>query len=369
MADTTPIPIFCLKTATGGVDLRAAVQRVLDSHWYILGAEVAAFEQEFAQYTRVEHCVSVGNGTDALELALRASGVQRGDVVATVANAGYYTSTVVDAIGATPLYVDIDPDTLTMCTDSLANALAHRPKAVMVTHLYGRLANMAALLDLADTAGVPVIEDCAQAVGAERDGQRAGSWGVMGCFSFYPTKNLGAAGDGGAVVTSSPELAQRLRTLRQYGWTQKYHVGVPGGRNSRLDEIQAAVLRTRLPHLPGWNASRRAIARAYNDAFQHLPVQCPPSFEDDAVAHLYVLQLDRRDDLRVFLTESAIATDVHYPIPDHLQAVRMHNTALHASLDNTVAACKRIVTLPCYPGMTDQQVNRVIRAVTNFFDR
>ena len=215
---------------------------MLASEHYILGQEVQAFEQQFADYCGVSHCVGVGNGTDALELSLRVLGVQPSDRVAIVANAGSYSSTAVLAIGATPVWVDVDPLSMTMAPEQLAAVLAGGIAAVIVTHLYGQLADIEALLSLARMAGVPLIEDCAQSHGARRHGRVAGSFGDLGCYSFYPTKNLGALGDGGAIVTSDEGLATQLRSLRQYGWSRKYHADAAGGRNSRLDEIQAAVL-------------------------------------------------------------------------------------------------------------------------------
>lgn len=366
MTHFTPIPLFSAAAVNSGVDLAAAVKQVLDSHWYVLGEQVEGFESEFARYIETEHCVSVANGTDALELALRAVGVTQGDKVVTVANAGFYGSTAIHAIGAVPLYADVDEITLTLSPSALEQALGRRPAAVIVTHLYGHMADMPALAALCKHAGVPLIEDCAQAHGAQLAGRKAGSWGQLGCFSFYPTKNLGALGDGGAITTADIGLAASLRALRQYGWSHKYTVAVPGGRNSRLDEMQAAILRAKLPLLDAHNAQRRHIAAIYNTSFATLPLQCPASVNNDYVAHLYVVRTLQRDALRVFLKINGIATDVHYPVADHLQPAYPHLNLVNA-LNVTQKASATTVSLPCYPGMLETDVNRVVRAVQEFF--
>ena len=366
MAHPAPIPLFSAAAVNAGIDLGTAIQQVLDSHWYVLCQQVQGFESEFARYIGAAHCVSVANGTDALELALRAVGVAPGDKVVAVANAGFYGSTAIHAIGAVPLYADVDEATLTLSPVALEQALASQPAAVIVTHLYGHMADMPALSALCERAGVPLIEDCAQSHGAELAGRKAGSWGRLGCFSFYPTKNLGALGDGGAVTTGDAALAASLCTLRQYGWSHKYTVAVPGGCNSRLDEMQAAILRAKLPLLDAQNAQRRHIAARYNQAFAVLPLQCPPSVNGDYAAHLYVVRSPRRDALRVFLQAHGIATDVHYPIADHLQPAYPH-AHLVGALEVTQAACAEVVSLPCYPGMLQSDVDRVIGAVQEFF--
>ena len=360
------IPLFSAAVVNQGIDLAGALLRVLNSNSFVLGKEVMLFEQEFSAYVGVPHCVSVANGTDALELALRALDLPAGARVACVANAGFYSATAIHLAGAVALYVDVDGHTLTMSPDGLAKALQEMPAAVIATHLYGQLADIETLADMCRAAGVPLIEDCAQSHGASRAGRRAGSFADVSCFSFYPTKNLGALGDGGAVLTRDDALAARLRSLRQYGWSRKYEVSLPGGSNSRLDELQAAVLRDKLPHLDRHNAQRRSIASRYNRAFAQLPLRLPFSVGDDFVAHLYVVRTSAREPLRAFLAQCGVATDVHYPIADiHQPAVRH----LHAgsSLPASEAACAEAVTLPCFPGMTDEAVGQVIRSVTAFF--
>jgi aminotransferase EvaB len=355
------LPVFeFVKEPELDAALREAADRVLASRRYILDAEVAAFEREFATYCGVSECVGVGNGTDALEMALRASGVERGQRVATVANAGYFTCTALAAIGAEPVFVDVD-ETLNMAPPALEKALPG-VTAIVVTHLYGRLAAIEEIVALA--RGLPVIEDCAQAHGAERGGRRAGSFGSAGCFSFYPTKNLGAVGDGGTIVTSDRGIAARARSLRQYGWSTKFRVENPGARNSRLDELQAAFLRVKLPRLAGWNAARVAIARRYCDGLRGLPIVLPAWRHGENVNHLFVVRAHDREALRASLSAQGIGSDVHYPIADHRQPVREPSDA---NLPVTEAACDEVVTLPCYPGLAADQVQRVIDAVRNHY--
>lgn len=246
------VKLFSAVAIHASLHLVAVVDRVLKSHSYILGQEVASFEKEFAHYIGVQECLTVANGTDALELALKGVGVNPGDRVATVANAGFYSSTAIHAVGATPLYVDIDETTLTMSLSSLKSVANENsfPKAVILTHLYGQLApNTLEIQQFCKEAGVKFIEDCAQSTGASLYGKKAGSFGDIATFSFYPTKNLGALGDGGAIVTDNLKISERIKKLRQYGWSEKYKVSLAGGCNSRMDEIQAAILREKLPCL------------------------------------------------------------------------------------------------------------------------
>jgi dTDP-3-amino-2,3,6-trideoxy-4-keto-D-glucose/dTDP-3-amino-3,4,6-trideoxy-alpha-D-glucose/dTDP-2,6-dideoxy-D-kanosamine transaminase len=366
MSRDPKIALFSAAAVNQGIDLQGALGRVLASNSFILGPEVARFEAEFASHVGVAHCVSVGNGTDALELALRAVEVAPGDSVVCVANAGFYSSTAIGLVGALPRYVDVDPSTLTMSPQALAQALEQRPAAVIATHLYGQLADIESLARMCRERGIPLIEDCAQAHGAVRSGRRAGSFADIGCFSFYPTKNLGALGDGGAVVTQDDQVAGRVRVLRQYGWSEKYQVTRLGGRNSRLDELQAAVLREKLPHLDRQNEQRRAIARRYNQAFQGTPLRLPSSVGEDFAAHLYVVRSAQRQALRIHLLERGVATDVHYPIADTLQPAWQGRRAAEP-LPVTEAACASVLSLPCYPGLADDQVEHVIRSLLSFF--
>lgn len=336
---------------------------VIESGYFVLGPNVKAFEQEFAACCGVSDCIGVANGTEALELGLRSIGINHGKRVAVVANAAMYGTTAVLACGANPVFVDIDPATHTLDPKSLEATLAtSRLDAVVVTHLYGRLADMDAILALASKHGFAVFEDCAQAHGAQdASGRRAGSFGKAASFSFYPTKNLGAIGDGGAVVTNDPQVADTLRKLRQYGWTTKYRNELSGGRNSRLDEMQAAFLRIMLPHLEGWNARRRQIANRYSLEIRNERIRVPATSGEDYVGHLYVVQATDRARLQQYLADAGIASDVHYPVSDHRQPV-FGNRYITTHLPITEAACEGVLTLPCFPELADSEVTRVIEA-------
>ena len=346
--------------------LSAAVARVLKSGLFVLGPEVNAFEKEFATYCGVTYCISLANGTDGLELALRALGICKGKTVLTVANAGMYSSLGINATGATPIYVDILPDTLLVDVDALKRVLdSQRVDAIIVTHLYGLLADIEDIVKLAKSRGILVIEDCAQSHGAVRHGKKAGSFGDIACFSFYPTKNLGALGDGGAIVTSSKDLADLVKKLREYGWDKKYCVTLSGGRNSRLDEMQAAILRFKLPLLDQWNARRRYIANRYSKSICNPRVFAQKIQDLDYVAHLYVVRSPERSLLRQHLTDAGIPTDIHYPIPDYAQPAFRQNFD-NICLTVTEQACKEVLTLPCFPEITDVEVDNIIAIVNSW---
>lgn len=346
--------------------LNEAIQRVLSSGWFVLGPEVAAFEREFADYCGVPHCVTVANGTDALELSLRALDIGTGKAVLTVANAGMYSTIAILAAGAVPLYAEVCDDTLLIDAGEVERILAsQRVDALIITHLYGLMADMQRLVDIARKHGVPVVEDCAQAHGASQGGRRAGSWGDIACFSFYPTKNLGALGDGGAVVTTQPQLAEKVRRLRQYGWSSKYHAEFPGGRNSRLDEMQAAVLRVMLPLLDQWNSRRREIAARYSRGITHPKITVPDVHDASNVAHLYVIRTPAREGLKRHLDEVGIPCDIHYPIPDYAQAACYHVSA-GVELSVTSRVCGEVLTLPCFPELTDEEVDLIIGRINSW---
>lgn len=343
--------------------IKNATDGVIESGWLVLGPEVKRFEQSFAGYLGAAHCISLANGTDAIELALRALGVEQGDSVATVANAGMYTTTAMLAIGAEPFFLDVDMASRNTTLAEVERALAAGVKAVVVTHLYGlAVPQIRQIAECCARQGVPLLEDCAQAHGARVGGQRVGTFGDAASFSFYPTKNLGALGDGGAVVTSNGVVAEKVARLRQYGWTTKYQVEVGGARNSRLDEMQAAILSVFLPDLDGANARRRDIAAQYSAAIVHPEVSLPAQAGEEYVAHLYVLQSARRDALRAHLRDCEITADVHYPIPDYRQPL-FGNRFESVRLENTERLSREILTLPCYPEMTDAQIEQVVGAV------
>lgn len=346
--------------------INAAVARVFDRAWLVAGPEVSAFEAEFAKYINAGFCRGVANGTDALELALRALGATHDTPVATVANAGFYASTALLAIGASPYYMDVDPGNHLTTLGEVERALKAGVRVVVATHLYGlAIPDIEKIADLCRSAKVGLIEDCAQAHGAKINGKRVGGFGDIGCFSFYPTKNLGALGDGGAVVTSSSELAENISRLRQYGWTNKYQVLSPCSCNSRLDEVQAAILSVFLPDLDATNSRRRDIARRYSEAIRHQNVKVPRVHGEESVAHLYVVCVDGRDSLREHLKLCDIATDVHYPIPDHRQPVFGGKYA-ELYLPNTEQLAAEIMTLPLFPEMSDTDVDEVIARVNSW---
>lgn len=365
------IPVNDLKrhAATVITDVREALEEVLVSGQYILGQYVNRFELAFADYCGTAHAVGVANGTDALELALRVAGCKAGDDVVTVANAGGYATTAIFHAGANPVYADIAHNTLLMTPELFIEAITPSTKAVIVTHLYGLMADMPALCEVAQKHNIIVIEDCAHAHGAVFEGKKAGSWGDMGCFSFYPTKNLGGVGDAGCIITNNDSFAERLRSLRQYGWQERrYHVPKEMGRNSRMDELQAAVLWRLLPYLDDWNDKRRRIIRRYRGALHAANIHFQHSSDDtNFVAHLCIARTKDRNKLIQFMGQQNIATAIHYPIPDYAQPAVVHRIGNRPVLQNTECAVSEILTLPCFPEMSEEEVNGVIEALQHFY--
>ncbi len=338
-------------------ELAEAFERVLESGRYVLGPEHDALERELAGLVGVEHCVGVASGTDALELALAAT-CRPGTAVLAAANCGGYATAAARCSGLRLVYADVDPETLGLSRETVEAALTPDVGAVVLTHLYGLVADAAGVGALCRERGIALVEDCAQAAGARHEGRPAGSFGDVAAFSFYPTKNLAALGDGGALATADGELAERLRALRQYGWGAKYRVELAGGRNSRLDELQAAVLRVRLRHLEGWNAARRRIAERYAASLPAAAGRLVAASGDRYVAHLAVVLCTDRDHVRSALDAAGIGTDVHYPIPDHLQpAWRADHPGVR--LPVTEHAAGHVLSLPCFPELTDAEVERV----------
>jgi len=354
------------------LEIDEAIRRSLDSGRYILGGQVREFEREFAAYLGAKRCVGVANGTDALHLALRAIGIVAGDVVITVAHTAVATVASVEITGASPLLVDIDPATFTISPEAVEDAIRNyrdrqQIKAILPVHLYGRPADMRAICDIARRYDLKVVEDCAQAHGAtiHRMGDfKVGVFGDAAAFSFYPTKNLGALGDGGAVVTNDAEVAERVGLLREYGWRERY-VSDVAGFNSRLDELQAAILRVKLKYLDEENARRREIARIYDDRLAptslRLP-ECPGGVE--SVYHQYVARCDERDGLREHLREQGVGTLVHYPVPVHLQPAYRNRVPVHrGALPATEQAARQVLSLPMHAQLSDAQVVRVCEAI------
>jgi dTDP-4-amino-4,6-dideoxygalactose transaminase len=345
----------------------AAVLKVVGGGNYILGPEVTAFEEEWARYLGAKHALGISSGLDALRVALLAAGVGPGDEVITAANTFIATALAITSVGATPVLVDPDEATGNVEAEALARAVTPRTKALMPVHLYGLPARMGPILALARERKLTIIEDACQSHGAMVDGVRSGTQGAIGCYSFYPGKNLGAYGDGGAVVTSDDRLADRLRSLRNYGQAKKYH-HVELGYNHRLDEVQAAVLRVKLPHLDAWNTARAQRAAQYTRELAGLPLGLPSVPEGRThIFHLYVIRTDRRDALQAHLTERGIGSLIHYPIPIHLQEAYRSMGKGPGSYPVSERLSREILSLPMYAELTTDQVHEVCEAVRSFF--
>ena len=342
-------------------EITAAMRRAADSGWYILGPEVEAFEAEFADYHDVPFAVGVASGTDAIELALRAGGVGPGDEVITAAHTAMATVTAIENTGAAPILADIDRGSFTLDPQQAGQAITAKTRAIVAVHLYGGPADLDALKAIADAHNLLLIEDCAQAHGAEYKGKKVGAIGHFGAFSFYPTKNLGAYGDGGAVITRDAALADKVRKLRNYGQTSRY-IHQSRGTNSRLDELQAAILRVKLKYLDIHNQTRRELAAIYDNRLH--AVATPRTAPDIRhVYHLYVIRDSRRDQLMTELKARGISTLIHYPIPIHLQASHRDLGLGAGSLPETEKAAREIVSLPMYIGLTADKAARVCDAI------
>ncbi len=347
--------------------MREAIDRVLVRAWFVLGEELDTFEAAFASYLGAKHAVGVGSGTDAIHLALLAADIGSGDEVITVANTAVPTLTGICASGAHPVLVDIDPETFTLDPSLIAAAITSNTKAILPVHLYGHPCDMDAILAVAQEHKLVVIEDCAQAHGALYKGRSCGTFGAAAAFSFYPSKNLGAYGDGGAVVTNDPGIDERLRKLRNYGESERYHHDCQG-LNSRLDEIQAAVLGVKLPHLGAWNAARRQHAKQYRDALAGLPIRLPVETEwATHCYHLYVIRAQERDGLREHLRAEGIGTQLHYPVPIHFQKAYAFLGKASGSFPESESAASEVLSLPMYPELTSDAIDTVARAIKDFF--
>ncbi len=361
-----PLVDIAAQHAETAAEAERRVLDVLRGGQYVGGPEVATFESEFAAFCGVEHGVAVNSGTAALHVALLALGVGTGDEVITVAHTFAATAEAIVATGAAPVFVDIDPETYTMDPEQLCAAITPRTRAILPVHLYGQMASMDRILEIAGAHGLPVVEDACQAHGALLGGRRAGAMGSIGCFSFYPSKNLGSAGEGGMAVTNSPELAARMRQLADHGQSRRYEHAVVG-YNYRLPAIQAAVLRVKLPHLDAWNARRVAIAAVYGDALADTGLALPTvAAGAEHVYHLYVVGTPQRDALAARLHEHGVATGLHYPIPVHLQPAFAGSRTV-GDLPHTVKAAREVLSLPMYPQLTHDQVECVatqVRALT-----
>ncbi|WP_442604283.1 DegT/DnrJ/EryC1/StrS family aminotransferase [Paenibacillus sp. KN14-4R] len=349
------------------VELDAAVSKVLASGHYILGPEVKALEREVADFCGTQFGIGVANGTDALLLLLDALGIGPGDEVITTPFTFFASSEVISQIGATPVFVDIDPISYNLCAEKLEAVITPRTKAIIPVHIFGQPADMDLILEVADRHGIAVIEDACQAIGSSFKDRRSGSMGLAGCFSFFPTKNLGGYGDGGMIVTNDEELAKKLQILRAHGSKKKYYHSMVG-YNSRLDEIQAALLRVKLPHLPVWNEARRVKADRYKERLAHLPIQLPHELPDRySIYHLFIIQTDERDSLLQYLQQNGIGAGAYYPVALHLQEVYQDLGYQLGSLPEAEYASQRTLALPLHPHMASEDQDWVIEVVERFF--
>jgi len=336
---------------------------------YILGSEVEEFEKEFAYYCGVKYAIGVASGTDALVLALKALGIGCGDEVITVPNTFIATVDAIHRNGAKPVFIDVDPITLNLNVDQIEKKISKKTKAIIVVHLYGQPAELTKVLAVAQSYNLKVIEDACQAHGAVYEGKRVGSYGDVGCFSFYPAKNLGAMGDGGIVVTNSSELAEKLKLLRNYGQKEK-NIHKIAGFNSRLDELQAAILKVKLKHLDAWNEKRRKLAEQYTKQLSHLPVNLlSPIPQGKHVYHLYVIKVKQRNKLKTFLEAKGVSTGIHYPIPIHLQQAYSFLGYDRGSFPHAEQAANEILSLPMFPELSQKELNYVVAQIEEFFSR
>jgi dTDP-4-amino-4,6-dideoxygalactose transaminase len=357
------IPFLNLTPGADGPDVRAAIERVVQRGWFVLGPELDAFEREFAAVSHAPYAVGVGTGTDALALALRALGVGAGDDVITSPLSAAYSALAIMAVGARPVFADIDPDRLTLDPRAAEAAVTPRTKALMPVHLYGQPADMPALMEVAARHRLLVVEDCCQAHIATCGGAPVGSFGAAAAYSFYPTKNLGALGDGGAITTPDAQVAARLRRLRNGGQTDRYH-HAEFGINSRLDEIQAAILRARLAWLPGWTEERRALAAEYRRRLVGAPVVVPPERDPGHVYHLFPIRSRVRAALQAHLLARGVETLIHYPVPISRQPALAAERPAPCPIADRV--CDEILSVPLHPGMTRQAVEEVAAALQAF---
>ncbi len=350
-------------------EISLAVEGVLTGGHYILGPNVTEFEKEIAAFTETKFGIGVNSGSDALTLALRALEIGPGDEVITSPFTYIAPAESIHQVGAKIVFADIDPRTFVLDAAEVARKISPRTKAIIPIHLFGQAAPLNEIHSLADSRGIAIIEDCAQAIGSKYQGQSVGSFGRLGCFSFYPTKNLGADGDGGMVVTNDESLAKKLRMLRVHGIEKRYYHDLHGF-NSRLDEIQAAILRVKLPHLNKWNARRAEIAVRYSKAFAELPLKLPLTASGNThVFHVYAVLTERRDELQKFLTDRGVPTLIYYPLPLHLQKLYADLNFKAGDFPVAESTSRKILPLPMYPELTDEQVNYVCKVVCEFFGK
>jgi dTDP-4-amino-4,6-dideoxygalactose transaminase len=363
------IPLVDLTTQYHSIkeEIDAAVHATLESGHFILGPAVSKFEESVASYLGVKHAIGLASGTDALVLALRALNIGPGDEVIIPAYTFFATAGTVMSVGARPVFVDIDPESYQIDVRRIEACINTNTKAIIPVHLYGHPSEMDPILEVARKFNLKVIEDNAQAFGAEFNGRKTGSFGHIGCLSFFPTKNLGAFGDAGMVVTNDPQLAERMRMLRTHGWKKKYY-SEEVGYNSRLDALQAAILQAKLPHLDSWNEKRRELADQYTDCFASLGDVKTPVEREWArhVYHLYIVRLQRRDALQAFLKERGIASEVYYPLPPHLSTPCRRLGYREGDFPQAEQAALETLAIPLFPELNEEQQSRVIDGLQQF---
>ena len=377
------VPLLDLKAQYQTIkeELDGAVREVIESQYFILGPKTLACEQAIAGYSNCAHAIGVSSGTDALLIALMAEDIGPGDEVITTAYSFFATAGTIARLGATPVFVDIDPSTFNIDPALIAERITDRTRAIMPVHLYGQMAEMEPIMELAATNDLVVIEDAAQAIGSEHRGLRAGSIGHQGCFSFFPTKNLGGFGDGGMVVTNDPERAEKLFVLRVHGGKPKYHHKIIGG-NFRLDALQAAVVHAKLPHLDGWTAARQSNAARYDRLFEAAglagagptdgiagdsPIATPRALTDRHIFNQYIIRVAKRDELKSFLAERGVTTEIYYPIAFHLQECFAYLGHARGDFPESESAASETLALPIYPELSDQQAQKVVDEIAAFF--
>lgn len=368
------VPLLDLKAQYQSIkdELDSAVAGVIESQYFILGPETAACEEAIARYSQCAHAVGVTSGTDALLIALMAEGVGPGDEVITTSYSFFATAGTIVRLGATPVFVDIDPITFNIDVDQIAARISSRTRVIMPVHLYGQMADMPPILELAEAHDLIVIEDAAQAIGAEHGGRRAGSLGHYGCFSFFPTKNLGCFGDGGMVTTNDPVRAERLAILRVHGAEPKYYHHVVGG-NFRLDALQAAVVHAKLPHLDGWTATRQSNAARYDRLFRESglsgngPVETPRVVTDRHIFNQYVIRVAERDRLKSFLSDRGVGTEIYYPVPLHLQECFSCFGHERGDFPESEKAADQTLALPIYPELPEKHASKVVDEIAAFY--
>lgn len=359
------IKFFDMKLANSQINFSKILIKELEKYEFSLGSAVENFEKRFSDYLGVSYCVGVANGTEGLELALITLGVDRGDNVVTISNAGFYSSTAILSIGANPIYIDINEEDLLINIEHLENVLSKNEiTAVVITHTFGQVVDMKKVIEITKKYGVKVLEDCSHSHGASIRNKKVGSFGDISVFSFYPTKNLGAIGDGGALVTNSVKYYENMLKLRQYGWNEKYKVSIRNGRNSRLDSIQAAVLIKKLEFLDQWNFNRVELSKVYKEYLSMLPIKLLNN-EISNPPHLYVIRTSKRSHLINYLRKNNVLTQIHYPVPDHKQKIINKK---FKNLQVTEFNAKKVLSLPLYPNMKEKDQEKIINSIVSFFN-